>query len=123
MLADALSGLDYARYARWMRRITGADYDFAVCLPSVAQTAELSAAAILAAAACTVLSAAQRVLSTPVRRLRRHAVSVRGSLSLDDGTEEPIDASALRAAPERALRLLSLVVPLLAAAMLMRQLV
>jgi hypothetical protein len=34
MHADALSGLDYARYARWMRRITGADHDFAVCLPS-----------------------------------------------------------------------------------------
>jgi hypothetical protein len=96
---------------------------FPVLTAYFAQTAELSVAAILAAAACTVLSAAQRVLSTPVRRLRRHAVSVRGSLSLDDGTEEPIDASALRAAPERALRLLSLVVPLLAAAMLLRQLV
>jgi hypothetical protein len=34
MQADALSGLDYARHARWLRRTTGADYDFAVCAPS-----------------------------------------------------------------------------------------
>lgn len=95
---------------------------FPVLTAYFAQTAELSAAAMLAAAACTVLSAAQRVLSTPVRRLRRHVVTVRGSLGLDDGTEEPIDASALRAAPELALRLLSIVVPLLAASMLVRQL-
>ena len=32
--ADALSGLDYARYARWLRRLTGADHDLALCLPS-----------------------------------------------------------------------------------------
>lgn len=32
MQADALNGLDYARYARWLRRITGFDHDLAVCL-------------------------------------------------------------------------------------------
>ena len=32
MQADALNGLDYARYARWLRRITGLDHDLAVCL-------------------------------------------------------------------------------------------
>jgi hypothetical protein len=32
--ADVLSVLDVARYARWLRRITGADHDFALCLPS-----------------------------------------------------------------------------------------
>ncbi|MGZ5202686.1 MAG: hypothetical protein ACXWC4_23230, partial [Telluria sp.] len=31
MQADALSALDYARYARWVRRITGRDVDLAVC--------------------------------------------------------------------------------------------
>jgi HD-GYP domain-containing protein (c-di-GMP phosphodiesterase class II) len=31
MHADALSDLDYARYARWLRRITGYDVDIAVC--------------------------------------------------------------------------------------------
>ena len=96
---------------------------FPVLTAYVAQTAELGVAAVLAAAACAVLSAAQRVLSTPVRRLRRHVSSVRGSLTLDDGTEESIDASHLRAAPERALRLLSIVVPTLAASMLAGRLV
>ncbi len=30
MQADTLSELDYTRYARWLRRVTGADYDLAV---------------------------------------------------------------------------------------------
>jgi HD-GYP domain-containing protein (c-di-GMP phosphodiesterase class II) len=34
MHADALNDLDYARYARWLRRITGLDYDLAVCRSS-----------------------------------------------------------------------------------------
>jgi hypothetical protein len=83
-----------------------------------AQTGELHLAAIVGAAACAVVSAAQRVLSTPVRRLRRHVVRVRGELELDDGALEPLDAGALRAAPELALRLLSLAVPLVAGALL-----
>jgi hypothetical protein len=33
MQADALNGLDYSRHLRWLRRVTGADYDFAVCAP------------------------------------------------------------------------------------------
>jgi len=91
---------------------------FPVLTAFFAQTAELSVAAVVAAAACVVLSAAQRVLSTPVRRLRRHVVSVRGELGLDDGSREPLDEAALRAAPERALRLLSIAVPLVALALL-----
>ena len=85
---------------------------------SFAQTADLSVAAVAAAAACAALSAAQRVLSTPVRRLRRHVVAVEGGLTLDDGSVEPLDASALRAAPEHALRLLCVAVPLVATALL-----
>jgi hypothetical protein len=65
-----------------------------------------------------MLSAAQRVLSTPVRRLRRSVREVRGELELADGTLEPLDAASLRSAPERALRWLSAAVPLLAAALL-----
>jgi hypothetical protein len=91
---------------------------FPALTASFAQTADLSVAAVAAAAACAALSAAQRVLSTPVRRLRRHVVAVEGGLTLDDGSVEPIDASALRAAPERALRLLCVAVPLVAAALL-----
>lgn len=96
---------------------------FPVLTASFAQTADLGPAALLAAAACAVLSGAQRVLSTPVRRLRRHVSSVRGRITLDDGSEETIDAAHLRAAPERALRLLSIAVPLLAASMLVARLV
>jgi hypothetical protein len=87
-----------------------------------AQTGTIRVDAVLAAAACAMVSAAQRVLSTPVRRLRRNVTHVRGELALDDGTVEPLDAETLRAAPERALRGLSLAVPLLAAAMLVTRL-
>jgi hypothetical protein len=95
---------------------------FPVLTASFAQTARLSAAALLAATACAFLSAAQRVLSTPVRRLRRHVVAVRGELELDDGAREPLDAPSLQAAPERALRLLSIAMPALAAGLLLTRL-
>ena len=91
---------------------------FPALTASFAQTADLSVAAVAAAAACAALSAAQRILSTPVRRLRRHGVAVEGGLTHDAGSVEPRDASALRAAPERALRLLCVAVPLVAAALL-----
>ena len=83
-----------------------------------AQTRRITIAAVGAAAACAMLSAAQRVLSTPVRRLRRSVRDVRGELELTDGTVEPVDAASLRSAPERALRWLSAAIPLLAAALL-----
>jgi hypothetical protein len=83
-----------------------------------AQTIRITIAAVGAAAACAMLSAAQRKLSTPVRRLRRSVRDVRGELELADGTVEPVDAASLRSAPERALRWLSAAVPLLAAALL-----
>ncbi len=54
--------------------------------------------------ACLVLSAAQRRLSTPVRRLRRAVVSLEGHMRLEDGAEVPLDESVLRHAPEAALR-------------------
>lgn len=91
---------------------------FPVLTAAFAQTAAITAEAVVAAAACAALSAAQRVLSTPVRRLRRRVADVRGELTLLDGSTEPVDAGTLRAAPERALRWLSVAVPLLAAAML-----
>lgn len=91
---------------------------FPVLTAYFAQTAELSVAAVVAAGACAVLSAAQRVLSTPVRRLRRHVVSVQGELILDSGARESFDETALRGAPEQALRLLSVAVPLVALASL-----
>lgn len=67
--------------------------------------------------ACLVLSAAQRRLSTPVRRLRRKVVALDGRLRLEDGTEVPLDESVLRHAPEAALRALAAAVVLLAVGM------
>ena len=96
---------------------------FPVITAYVAQTGSLDAAALIAAAACTALSAAQRALSTPVRKLRRHTTCVSGTIVADDGSATPLDASVLRAAPEKALRLLSVAVPLLAAALILPKLV
>jgi hypothetical protein len=91
---------------------------FPVLTGAFAQTGNTTIEAVVAAIACAAISAAQRVLSTPVRRLRRAVASVSGELVTNDGERERIDAWTLRAAPERALRWLSLAVPLLATAML-----
>lgn len=95
---------------------------FPVLTAAFAQTATVTVAAVLAAAACAAISAAQRVLSTPVRRLRRNVSAVRGELILNDGSSEALDASTLRDAPEGALRWLSVAMPLLAVALLVARL-
>lgn len=95
---------------------------FPVLTAYFAQTAVVRVEAVLAAAACAAISAAQRTLSTPVRRLRRTVVGVRGEVELNDGTRERIDASAIRDAPERALRWLSLAMPLVATALVVARL-
>jgi hypothetical protein len=95
---------------------------FPVLTAAFAQTAQVRPEAVAAAVACAAISAAQRVLSTPVRRLRRSVASVEGTLVTNEGEREALDASALRAAPERALRWLCLAMPLLAAAMLLSRL-
>jgi hypothetical protein len=87
-----------------------------------AQTATVRVEAVLVATACAAVSAAQRVLSTPVRRFRREVTAVHGELELAGGTTEPLDAASLRAAPERALRWLSLAMPLLAIGVLVSRL-
>jgi hypothetical protein len=79
-----------------------------------AQDGRLTVAAVLVAGACVAISAAQRELSTPVRRLRRRVAAVDGTITLRDGTVERIGAEAIGAAPEAALKLLSLAMPLLA---------
>ncbi|MEX0756039.1 MAG: hypothetical protein WD556_13145 [Actinomycetota bacterium] len=84
-----------------------------------AQTGEVTAPAVLAACACGAIAAAQRALSTPARRLRRRVEDVRGELTFRDGTREPIDAAALRATPERALRWMSVAMPVLAASLVL----
>jgi hypothetical protein len=95
---------------------------FPVLTASFAQTARIEPGAIALAAACAGISAAQRVLSTPVRRLRRQVTAVEGTITSRDGGVEPIDAGTLRSAPERALRWMSLAMPLLALGMLVPRL-
>jgi hypothetical protein len=81
-----------------------------------AQDGRLRVTAFLVAGACVAISAAQRALSTPVRRLRRRVATVEGTITLRDGTTEPMGAEVIRTAPEAALKLLSLAMPLLATA-------
>lgn len=78
--------------------------------------------ALLAAAAATLFSLAQRALSTQVRTVRRRATEVSGEVALSDGTREPVTASSLLAAPETALRLLVYGFVALAAALIVLRL-
>jgi hypothetical protein len=79
-----------------------------------ANTLSFSVPSVLVAGGCFALSLAQRALSTPVRELRRRVVSVRGTLEYADGTTSPIDAAYVRAGPERALKAMSVGLPLVA---------
>jgi hypothetical protein len=70
---------------------------------------------VLAAAWATLLSLAQRRLSTPVRRLRREVQDVTGEIQLVDGTAEPLTRALLTAPLEAALLLLTVSTILVAA--------
>lgn len=83
----------------------------------VAQAAALRPEALLAAGWATALSLAQRRLSTMARHVRRDVVAVDGALELRDGGSEEIGREMLVAAPEAALRLLTISTILLAAAL------
>ncbi|HXG77203.1 MAG TPA: hypothetical protein VNJ53_11575, partial [Gaiellaceae bacterium] len=89
---------------------------FPVLCGYAAVAGTLDAAAFLGAACATLLSLAQRALSSPVRRVRRRVRAVRGELELDDGTREPLGEAQLLAPSERGLRLLTAATVLLAAA-------
>jgi hypothetical protein len=54
-----------------------------------------------------------------VRRLRRRVATVEGTITFRDGTREPLGADAIRTAPEAALKLLSVAMPVLAAALVL----
>ncbi len=103
----------------WFAAAWGA---FPALTAAFVQQGRITLEATLIAVACAFLSAAQRVLSTPVRRVRRHATDVAGRIRLDDGGVEPIDSSTLRAAPEGALRWMSFAVPVLAIGVLLTRL-
>ena len=80
---------------------------------SFSQTGRTDVPTLLVCTACGLIAAAQRRLSTPVRRLRRSVTSVTGEL-VDAGTAEPITETTLTQAPEGALRLLWLAMVALA---------
>ena len=82
----------------------------------------ISWTALLAAAYATLTSYVQRVLSTPVRDLRRRVAAVSGTIELRDGGREPVTRDTLAAAPERALQALAAANVALAAALLVLRL-
>jgi hypothetical protein len=61
---------------------------------------------VLVALACTLLSVAQRRLSTPVRELRRRTARVSGTQTLTSGETRVLDAKTLAEPLERALQAL-----------------
>jgi hypothetical protein len=71
-------------------------------------------AGVLVAAACFLLSVAQRRLSTPVRQLRRHTTDVIGEQRLDDGRVLELSRAAIGEPLEGALSALWLALVLLA---------
>jgi hypothetical protein len=92
---------------------------FPVLTAYFASAETLRATAFAAAGYAFASSWAQRRLSTPVRLLRRHAVSVEGSIRLDDGTALPVDADALASEAETALKALTAATVLIAVALLL----
>jgi hypothetical protein len=88
---------------------------FPVLTAFVAQTGTLRLEAVLAAVWATILSLAQRQLSTPVRRLRREAASIDGQIVLGDGSRLVLTRQSLVGPSENALRLLAASAVLVAA--------
>ncbi len=78
---------------------------------------EIRPDAVLVAGACFALSFAQRLLSTPVRELRRRTSSVSGEQRLVDGTAVELTAAGIAAPMESALKACALGMVLLAAAL------
>lgn len=79
-------------------------------------------AALLAACYAALTSYVQRVLSTPVRHVRRRVAAVAGTIERVDGGREPVTRESLTAAPERALKVLAAANVALAAALLVLRL-
>lgn len=95
---------------------------FPVLTAYFAQAGKLDATAVAAAAGAYGISAAQRALSTPARRIRRKTAHVEGTIEAADGTTQAIDSAWLLAPLETALKLLSWSVAALALALLLARL-
>jgi Mn2+/Fe2+ NRAMP family transporter len=83
---------------------------------------ELRAQGVLVAAACFMLSVAQRRLSRPARDLRRRTISVSGRQQLADGSVVQLDAARLAAPLDGALGACALALVLLAAGLVIARL-
>jgi hypothetical protein len=79
----------------------------------------IRAEAALAAVFAALVSWVQRVLSTPVRMVRRDVRNVSGLVELADGTERPVTAETLAGPAETALRLLAAAMVALAFALVL----
>lgn len=84
-----------------------------------ASSGELGPAALAGATVAFSLSLAQRSLSRRVRSVRREVRSIEGQVLRHDGTAEDIDRAWALGPEERALKLLSLAMPVLAVAVLL----
>jgi hypothetical protein len=82
-----------------------------------ASAERITAEAVLAGAFAALLSHAQRLLSTPVRDVRRRVTAVSGTIVRDDGSSSAIDRETLTGASEHALRALAAAVVALASAL------
>jgi hypothetical protein len=83
------------------------------------QAERITAAGVLVAGGCLVLSVAQRRLSTPARELRRRTRAVAGTRTRADGTIEPLTRAGLLSPFDGALSALSLAIVLLACALVL----
>ena len=79
----------------------------------------IGSAVLAAAAFASLLSFAQRTLSTQVRDVRRRTAEVTGRIVRIDGTEATVNADTLTVVPERALRVLCASVIALAVALVL----
>jgi len=75
-------------------------------------------AVVLLAVGCFLLTLVQRTLSTPVRTIRRKALSVEGYIDLANGERLNLDRERIISVPERALVLLGAAIVALAAGLL-----
>jgi hypothetical protein len=92
---------------------------FPVLATFFAAAGTIRAEAVLAALFAALVSYVQRVLSTPVRMVRRRVRAVSGTIELADGTQLPVTPATLMSAPEQALRLLSAAMVALAVALVL----
>jgi hypothetical protein len=81
-----------------------------------AQMGRINVATLFVCAGCALISAAQRRLSTPVRRIRRTVTSVSGQI-VEGEAAEPITETTLTEPPEGALRLMWIAMVALAVGM------